>query len=84
MLKHRLNFCQVHFHRHEINIRRFQQLVISIERNLSLAKKNQIFDFQGHAARRPGYFYWNVYFLIVNQLFRLILFEIFVRSSSFS
>lgn len=39
------------------------------------------FDRLGHAARRPGYFYWNVYFLIVNLphrrslLFSLSLFD---------
>lgn len=26
--------------------------------------------FLGHAARRPGYFYWNVYFLIVKEHFQ--------------
>ena len=64
MSKHRRSYSPVPSHRRRINTPPSQRLVrptMAGERET----RNSLLRRLGHAARRPGYFYWNVYFLIV-------------------
>ena len=52
--------------------------------SLSLSLSSYTLSLPGRAARRPGYFYWNVYFLIVNLFLFLSMFARLCLCSSSS